>query len=162
MDPLSKCTKVGPHRFISEFFSVPSPFGDETFDAITMLATLEHVPDPTQIAAECARVLRPGGRMIITVPAAAVDVILRVLLALRLIEGMELEQHHGYAAKSTPQVFEKCGFRLLTWQWFQLGLNNLFVFEKPVGQMYKPVESDPLEITISDVRPHGRPAGSPQ
>ena len=43
--------------------------------------------------------------MIITVPAASVDLILKVLLALRLVECIAFEQHHGYAARQTPRVF---------------------------------------------------------
>jgi 2-polyprenyl-6-hydroxyphenyl methylase/3-demethylubiquinone-9 3-methyltransferase len=33
-----------------------------TFDAVTCLEMLEHVPDPAQVIAACARLLKPGGR----------------------------------------------------------------------------------------------------
>jgi SAM-dependent methyltransferase len=44
------------------------PFDDETFDGIVCLAVLEHVPNPFAVAAEMARVVRPGGRMVIDWP----------------------------------------------------------------------------------------------
>lgn len=102
-----------------------------SFDAITMLAVLEHIPDTGAVARECARLLAPGGRVIITVPKPQVDHILAVLHALRLIKGLSLEEHHGYDVKQTRPIFEEAGLRLLKEKSFELGLNCLFVFEKP-------------------------------
>jgi len=103
------------------------------FDAITMLAVLEHVPTDAQpaLANACREHLAPGGRLIISVPSALVDPILDALKAVRIIDGMELEEHYGFEVGSTPAIFEPAGFRLLLRRRFQLGLNNLFVFEKP-------------------------------
>jgi methionine biosynthesis protein MetW len=47
------------------------PFPDQYFDAVTMLAVLEHVFDPYSIIREVRRVLRPGGTFIIDVPNVA-------------------------------------------------------------------------------------------
>ena len=41
------------------------PFADETFDCITCGYVLEHVPDPRAGLAELARVMVPGGRMLL-------------------------------------------------------------------------------------------------
>lgn len=38
------------------------------FDVAVAFATLEHVPDPREVAAEIKRVLRPGGYFLLTVP----------------------------------------------------------------------------------------------
>lgn len=40
----------------------------ESFDAITMSNVIEHVPDPVETFAECYRVLRPGGRLVMITP----------------------------------------------------------------------------------------------
>jgi 2-polyprenyl-3-methyl-5-hydroxy-6-metoxy-1,4-benzoquinol methylase len=104
----------------------------EPFDAITMLAVLEHVPEDQQItlAANCFRFLRERGRVIITVPSPLVDRILVVLRSVGLVHAETLHQHYGFDVRRTPQIFGSQGFSLLHSSRFQLGLNNLFVFEK--------------------------------
>jgi SAM-dependent methyltransferase len=44
------------------------PFRDGVFDAVKATELLEHVPDVARALAECRRVLRPGGHLVITVP----------------------------------------------------------------------------------------------
>jgi SAM-dependent methyltransferase len=44
------------------------PFGDLSFDYITCLEGLEHIENPQQAIREFARLLRPGGQMIVSVP----------------------------------------------------------------------------------------------
>jgi SAM-dependent methyltransferase len=46
------------------------PFRDATFDAVTSLAVLQLIPDPSTTLGEIARVLKPGGRVAIMVPTA--------------------------------------------------------------------------------------------
>src|SRR5262249_42118589 len=83
------------------------------------------------LARECRRLLRPGGRVIVTVPAPLVDRIIALLCRLRLADGMSLEEHHGFDPSATPAVFERHGFDLEHRSRFQLGLNFLFVFPNP-------------------------------
>lgn len=47
---------------------VALPFRDGVFDAVKASEVLEHVPAVLQALAECRRVLRPGGHLVITVP----------------------------------------------------------------------------------------------
>ena len=100
------------------------------FDVITMLAVFEHFTeaDRPRVVEACRGLLRPGGRVVITVPAAAVDRIVDVLRTLRLVHGMDIEAHHGYRPEETPTHFS--GFRVLRHEPFELGLNHLFVLER--------------------------------
>lgn len=43
------------------------PFGGN-FDAVVSFETVEHVDDPERFVEECRRVLRPGGRLLISTP----------------------------------------------------------------------------------------------
>ncbi len=45
------------------------PFGDESFDVVITSEMLEHVQDDVSALAEMARVLRPGGKLAVTVPS---------------------------------------------------------------------------------------------
>jgi SAM-dependent methyltransferase len=44
------------------------PFDDASFDAVVSFQVIEHVSAPREFLAECARVLRPGGRLILSTP----------------------------------------------------------------------------------------------
>ena len=46
------------------------PLADSSVDALIVLELLEHVPDPGRVVAELARVLKPGGTVLISVPSA--------------------------------------------------------------------------------------------
>jgi SAM-dependent methyltransferase len=45
------------------------PFRSGTFDAVTALDVIEHVPDDARAVSEISRVLRPGGILVASVPA---------------------------------------------------------------------------------------------
>jgi SAM-dependent methyltransferase len=44
------------------------PFANDTFSLVYCMDVLEHVADPKMAALETSRVVRPGGRLVITVP----------------------------------------------------------------------------------------------
>lgn len=113
---------------------LPSNLG--SFDNVIMLAILEHIPesDYQSMARRCFDLLKPGGRLLITVPEPMVDNILHLLQRLRLIDGYDLglEEHHAFDTQQVPRIFSQVGFHEHTRSKFQLGLNNLFVFERPL------------------------------
>jgi 2-polyprenyl-3-methyl-5-hydroxy-6-metoxy-1,4-benzoquinol methylase len=43
-------------------------FPDDAFDAVTMSHVIEHVADPLQILKETYRILKPGGKLVLTTP----------------------------------------------------------------------------------------------
>jgi 2-polyprenyl-3-methyl-5-hydroxy-6-metoxy-1,4-benzoquinol methylase len=132
IDPtLDAPTAEGKFRYLPGHFPDAVPDG-ETFDVITALAILEHVPDDQQrpFAEGCARHLKQGGRLLITVPGPLVDKILDVLMALKILDGMAAEEHHGFEPHHTPGIFNPVGLKLIKHAKFQLGLNNFYAFEK--------------------------------
>lgn len=131
IDPLAEPFKDGKIETYKGSIPGDHPFEASEFDAITMLAVLEHITDKEALAKECFRLLAPGGRVIITVPHPFVDTILVGLTKMKLIDGMSLEEHHGFDVRQTPAIFGAAGFRLAKAESFELGLNKLFVFEKP-------------------------------
>lgn len=112
--------------------SVPE---NKRFDCITALALIEHIPDGQHAAffKHCFHFLNIGGLLICTIPSHHVDKILVVLQFLKLATGMSTDEHHGYDAKQTPSYAKAAGFNLLHHHRFQMGLNNLFVFMKPLA-----------------------------
>jgi len=54
---------------VSDITSIPLP--DASFDAILCSEVLEHVPEPTHALDEFARLLKPGGVLILTAPFAS-------------------------------------------------------------------------------------------
>lgn len=48
--------------------SKPLPFGDDTFDCALMLEVIEHIPNAEKIVEEIARIVKPGGSLIMSTP----------------------------------------------------------------------------------------------
>ena len=132
VDPTLKypCT-VGAASLCPGLVPDAVPLG-RRFDAVTMLAVLEHVPAVEQpaLANACSRLVRTGGVAVITVPSPAVDAVLAVLGRLRLVDGMSLHEHFGFAPGDVPRVFGDPCWALVRHRRFQLGLNNLFIFRR--------------------------------
>lgn len=122
----------GPFRFIRGHFPDALPADQKDFDVVCALAVLEHVPEEelSTFIKGLHDAVAPMGRVVLTIPSPIVDTILDVLLKIRLIEGMESEQHHGFDVKSVVPLFESRGLQLVTHRRFQLGLNHLFVFTR--------------------------------
>ncbi len=132
IEPLLSERKQGKSYTLEPGFFPKTRPDTGDWDAITLLAVLEHIPREQHAALTnaCHELLKAGGRVIITVPSPFVDHILRILKTFRLIDGMSLEEHFGFDPKDTVGIFAEPRFRLIRHERFQFGLNNLYVFEK--------------------------------
>lgn len=104
------------------------PFTDQYFDAVTMLAVFEHVEPRylTPLLAEIRRVLRHGGILVLTTPAAWTDPVLRFLARLRLVSSEEIDEHKGaYDHDQIRHYLVQGGFdpEQLRFGSFELGMN---------------------------------------
>ncbi|MDQ5980199.1 MAG: Class SAM-dependent methyltransferase [Verrucomicrobiota bacterium] len=134
LDPLARPREAAAFTLQAVPFAEPLDFPAGRFDAITLLATLEHIRDKAPLAREARRLLSPGGRLIMTVPSPRVDDIVHTLVRLGLADGMSLEEHHGFKPEDTGPIFTAAGLALEHHSSFQLGLNHLFVFRRPENE----------------------------
>ncbi|MCB0106245.1 MAG: class I SAM-dependent methyltransferase [Caldilineaceae bacterium] len=65
--PLAVAAQRGLH--VTQSSGDLLPFPDQSFDLIALLDTVEHIPDDIGVFEECRRVLKPGGKLLVTVPA---------------------------------------------------------------------------------------------
>ena len=71
VEPDPEAVRIAKERFGLEVFQgtlEEAGFPDNSFDAITMNHVIEHVPDPIRLLAECRRVLKPGGKLVVVTP----------------------------------------------------------------------------------------------
>jgi ubiquinone/menaquinone biosynthesis C-methylase UbiE len=131
IDPYLEEGKSGKITFMKARFDGVLPFPENSFDVITLFAVYEHLGEQRRlITAESFRICRRNGLVLLTVPSSAVDTLLTILTKVKLIDGMSTEEHQHFNASETVGIFEEAGFHLKRWSRFQLGLNNLFVFQK--------------------------------
>jgi SAM-dependent methyltransferase len=86
----------------------PLPLEDNAFDLVWASEVIEHVADTARWLSEVRRVLRPGGRLLLTTPSHG-----RLWLALGGIERFSepLGDHlHLYSRRSLVQVLREFGF----------------------------------------------------
>jgi SAM-dependent methyltransferase len=81
------------------------PFDDASFDAVLMFHTLTYAEKPARALAECARVLRPGGRL--------------VLLCLDQHRQMDVtarygERHPGFSPRAVRALLGRAGLTVTT------------------------------------------------
>jgi SAM-dependent methyltransferase len=68
-EAVSYCRSRGLDRVVLQPGPVTLPFPDGSFDLVTGLDVIEHVEDDAAMLGEIARVLKPGGAVLLTVPA---------------------------------------------------------------------------------------------
>jgi SAM-dependent methyltransferase len=67
-ESLGHCRERGfPHGAVSSGYRLP--YADGSFDLVCLFDVLEHIPDDARVMREIARVLAPGGRCFVSVPA---------------------------------------------------------------------------------------------
>lgn len=88
--------------------NAPLPFPDATFDAITCIDAINHLPDRPRVLADWTRLLKPGGRLLFTDPITVTGPLTREEIAIRSSIGFFLFVPRGY----DETVIAQTGLRL--------------------------------------------------
>jgi len=89
--------------------SGPLPFSDASFDAITCIDTINHLPDRQRIIAEWTRLLKQRGRLLFTDPVTVTGPLTNAEIEIRSLGGFYLFTLQGY----DESIIAQCGLRLL-------------------------------------------------
>jgi SAM-dependent methyltransferase len=104
----------------------------ESFDTVTIIAALNHIPNRAAVLSECRRILRPEGRVVITMLTPRISRIWHWLRAPwdadQRDRGMQPGEVYGFTSARVRAMFERAGFTLLARRRFMLGLNCVYVF----------------------------------
>ena len=85
------------------------PFEDTSFDAISCIDAINHLPDRKQILTEWTRILKPGGRLLFTDPITVTGSLNATEIAVRSSIGSFLFVPTGY----DERLIAECGLQLL-------------------------------------------------
>ena len=109
------------------------PFEDESFDVVTMLAVLEHIENEKHILQEIHRVLRPGGKLVLTVPSVWAQPVLEFLAyRLNVVDEPSIRDHKRYYTRESLRkvLIEATQFQQFQHHYFQLWMNNFCFVRK--------------------------------
>lgn len=107
------------------------PFDDAEFDTITIIAALNHIPNREEVLKECNRLLRPGGKLIITMLTPRIS---RLWHKLRKkwdedqrLRGMKENEVYGFTRAEMKRLLTDAGFEIVKIKGFMLCLNSLYI-----------------------------------
>ena len=110
------------------------PFASESADTVAMLAVVNHIPDREQVLLEIRRVLRPKGRLIMTMIPPGISRVWHILRrpwdADQKERGMKEGEVFGLSRQEVRHFLTGAGFDIVLEKKFMLGVNCLTVAEK--------------------------------
>jgi glycosyltransferase involved in cell wall biosynthesis len=110
------------------------PFRDSSFDSVTLLACLNHIPERRKVLKEAHRVLKPGGQLIITMIDEKIGIACHKLIWWDKDQherGMKPGEKYGIADGQVKLMLRQMGFNIQIVKRFSfLNLNTLYLATK--------------------------------
>lgn len=111
------------------------PFENESFDTVVFLASFDHITDRESILEEAHRVLKPNGKVLVSIVIPFIDYINHELLAFRDGDTKERwrkteEESHGFTLKNIKAFFGKHNFRYIKHISFFWRMGKLVIYRK--------------------------------
>jgi SAM-dependent methyltransferase len=140
-EPL-RSARAGAHQ-VAMARAEALPFAAECFDLIAMFDVLEHVAAADRALAEVRRVVRPGGHLVLTVPALQ-----------WLWSDWDIRVHHQrrYSARSLAAALAGAGFRLRRMTYFNFLLLPLVAVVRlfaPARRLARPADGNEFALGSS-------------
>ena len=109
------------------------PFRDSSFDTVSVIAALNHIPNREAALQAVMRILRPKGRFLATMIGPLTGRVAHLLFHQDEARrgGMRRGEVDGISPPAMRTLLQKAGFELVREVPFQLGLNRLYVARKP-------------------------------
>lgn len=107
-------------------------FQNGSFDTVTFVACLNHIPNRLEVLREARRVVRPNGRLLITMIDPVLGGIGHSIWWYsedKVRGGMRSGEVGGIWSKDIISLCKNAGFKLASHKRFLFGLNNLYIFE---------------------------------
>ena len=110
------------------------PFGEAEFDTLTIIAALNHIPNRLDALREAHRVLRPGGRLVLTMIPPTISRVWHFVRkpwdADQTERGMQPGEVYGIHARGVRMLLAEAGFTVQRQFRFMLGLNCVTIAER--------------------------------
>lgn len=113
------------------------PFKGDTFDTITIIAALNHIPNRDYVLSEAYRLLKNDGLLIITMIDPRISKIWHFLRspwdADQNERGMKEGEVYGFTQHDLKALIELANFKVISEKPFMLHINNMIIAKKRLG-----------------------------
>jgi SAM-dependent methyltransferase len=108
------------------------PFSDAAFDSIAFIACLNHIPNRQEVLKEARRLIRPSGRLILTMIGPMLGKVGHAIWWYsedKKRGGMAKGEVGGLSGRQVTGLCEEAGFKLEMHSRFLYKLNHLYIFQ---------------------------------
>nr|WP_316656128.1 methyltransferase domain-containing protein [uncultured Gellertiella sp.] len=108
------------------------PFEDNSFDTVCFVACLNHIPERREALAESLRILKPGGRLVVTMIGKLIGDIGHAIWWYSEDKHRDVAEGEvmGMDPKNVMDMIREAGFPAVRRSSFVYGLNHLFIATK--------------------------------